>query len=383
MRSTFEKLVPALLVLVHCVAEGAVPHTFQPGQIISAQQMNENFAAISALAQNDGQVTNISVDCSTGPNALTQALSDSPLGQIEVTISGQCVEDHLKNKPFTYVTVGGDDSSSIVSDVVEVNYSTLIFEENINVTAGTLYVVRGALVGSGRFRSDVRGQAAQAFLDGSPARNPNQRMVSLGNGYIDLQDYGCIGNLNDSGLILSFNMSRIVLNMKESCGSSILSTGTSSKITINRAPGVNLSSQGATIIRGGADGATIYLGSAEYTYADDGSGNFAAAESTGVPPENINIHARNMRVQLENVCLSGGNGHYLTTVIGHIEPASSCTDTFGPNLVLNNGSHITSKAVLTGANTPAVSDSSSYEASFWWSAQPNYICDGCTSHTVE
>ena len=163
-------------------------------------------------------------------------------------------------------------------------------------------------------RSDVRGQAAQAFLDGSPARNPNQRMVSLGNGYIDLQDYGCIGNLNDSGLILSFNMSRIVLNMKESCGSSILSTGTSSKITINRAPGVNLSSQGATIIRGGADGATIYLGSAEYTYADDGS-NLTPTESTGVPPENINIQARNMNIQLENVCLSGTS--FLTTVIGH------------------------------------------------------------------
>ena len=121
MSPIFEKLVPALLVLMHCVAEGAVPHTFQPGQIISAQQMNENFAALSTIAPNGGHVTNISVDCSTGPNALTQALSDSPLGQIEVTISGECVEDNLKNKEFTYVTVIGDDSSSIVADVIEVN----------------------------------------------------------------------------------------------------------------------------------------------------------------------------------------------------------------------------------------------------------------------
>lgn len=377
MHPIYEKLVPSLLVLMHCVAEGAVPHTFQPGQIISAQQMNENFAALSTIAPNGGHVTNISVDCSTGPNALTQALSDAPLGEIEVTISGQCEEDHLENKQFTYVTVSGDDSSSIVADVIEVNFSTLVFEENINVTAGTLYVARGVLIGYGRFRSDVKGQAAQAFLDGSPARNPNQRMFSLGNGYIELQDYGCIGNLNDFGFILSYNMSRVVLNMEESCGSSLLAAGTNSKITVTRASGVNLSSQGMTQIRGAADGGTIYLGSAEYTYTDDGSGNLTPAESTGVPPEIINIQARNMNVQLENVCLNSGNTHYLTTVIGHIEPASSCTDTFGPNLVLNNGSHITSKAVLTGANAPTVSASSSYEASFWWFSQPNYICDGC------
>ena len=375
MRPIFEKLVPALLVLMHCVAEGAVPHTFQPGQIISAQQMNENFAALSTIAPNGGHVTNISVDCSTGPNALTQALSDSPLGQIEVTISGECVEDNLKNKEFTYVTVSGDDSASIVADVIEVNFSSLFFGENVNVTAGTLYVARGVLIGLGRFRSDLKGAAAQAFLDDSPGRNPNQRIGSFGNGYIELQDYGCIGNLNDSGFILSYNHSRIVLNMEESCGSSILYAGTNSKTTVTRAPGVNLSSQTATTIRGTADGGIIYLGSAEYTYADDGSGNFTPTESTGVPPENINIQARNMNIQLENVCLSGTS--FLTTVIGHIEPASSCTDTFGPNLFLNNGSHITSKAVLTGANAPITSASSSYEASFWWFAQPNYICDNC------
>lgn len=378
MRPIIEKLALTLLLLMHCVAEGAVPHTFQPGQIISSQQMNENFSALAALAQSGGQVTNISVDCSTGPNALTQALSDSPLGEIEVTISGQCVEDHLKNKPFTYVVIGGDDSSSIVADVIEVNSSTLAFGENVNVTAGTLYVVRGALVGYGRFRSDVKGPAAQAFLDGSPSRSPGNRMFALGNGYIELQDYGCIGNLNDSGLVLSYNMARVVLNMTESCGSSILAAGTSSKITVSRAPGVNLSSQGATIIRGGADGGTIYLGSAEFTYSDDGSGN-QVATSTGVPPEKINIVARNMNVQLENVCLSDDVHHFLTTVIGHLEPASSCIDTFGPTLVLNNGTHITSKAVLVGANAPTVSGSSSYGASVYPDARPNFICDGdCT-----
>ena len=364
-------LITVVPVLGSALAEAQVPHVFQPGQIISADHMNENFAA---LTQQGAKLESIAVDCSSGPNAITQALSESAARELEITISGTCIEDHLKTAPHTSVTILGDETSSIEADVLEVNFSSLVLETSAR--AGTIYVARGLLFSQKPFRTKEKGAAAQAFLDGSPARGPLFRMIALGNGYIDLSDYGCTGNSDDQGRILSYNHSRVVLNLKESCGSSVLSAGTLSKISIDRAAGALLSSAGETIIRGDIDGSSIYLGSAEFSQSTDESGK-TSSTPTGVLAETVNLVIRNMNINLQNVCLTQQHSNFLTTVVGHIEPASSCTNTFGSKLILNNGSHITSNSVLVGEDAPQVSSGSSYGASTNASGYANFFCDGC------
>ena len=71
-----------------------VPHVFQPGQVIESSKMNENFAF---LAQSGGgKRAEYNIDCSSGTNLLTETIAGASAREIDITISGVCVEDHLK-----------------------------------------------------------------------------------------------------------------------------------------------------------------------------------------------------------------------------------------------------------------------------------------------
>ena len=76
-----------------------VPHVFQPGQVIESSKMNENFAF---LAQSGGgKRAEYNIDCSSGTNLLTETIAGASATEIDITISGVCVEDHLKFDAYT------------------------------------------------------------------------------------------------------------------------------------------------------------------------------------------------------------------------------------------------------------------------------------------
>ena len=100
--------------------------------------------------------------------------------------------DHLKNKEFTYVTVSGDDSASIVADVIEVNFSSALWRKYECHGWDTLRR-KGVAIGLGRFRSDLKGKQQPGVPVTTARAKPQPTDGSFGNGYIELQDYGCIG----------------------------------------------------------------------------------------------------------------------------------------------------------------------------------------------
>ena len=326
-----------------------VPHVFQPGQVIESSKMNENFAF---LAQSGvGKRAEYNIDCSSGTNLLTETIAGASATEIDITISGVCVEDHLKFDAYTGVRILGDDSAAVDADILEISFALVGLE--VRASVGFLTVTRGAIEANLPFRSKAQTSRTAEFLD----RDPNNlsglpRIFGQGNAYIGLGDYGCEGGLDDFGSIAVYSHSRAGIFLKESCGSTGLFAGSLSRMSLRRDAGASFSTSQPTIIRV-RENASFILEGEEFSYPTNESGD-QVQEPTGIPPESISMQSRNATVSVVNVCLAGPN--ILTSSLGHFSPASSCPD--GSQLTLNNGSHITSGPSWENVN---VSSSSSYE----------------------
>lgn len=348
-----------------------VPHVFQPGQVIESSKMNENFAF---LAQSGGgKRAEYNIDCSSGTNLLTETIAGASAREIDITISGVCVEDHLKLDSFTGVRIFGDDSAALDADILEIAFAALSLE--VRASVGYLTVSRGAIEADLPFRSKAQTSRTAEFLD----RDPNNlfglpRIFGQGNAYIGLWDYGCEGGLDDFGSIAAYSHSRLGIFLKESCGSTGLFVGSLSRMSLGRDVGANFSTSRPTTIRA-RENASFILNGEEFSYPTDENGD-QVQEPTGVPPELISMQSRNATVSVVNICLDGPN--ILTSSLGHLSSASSCPD--GSQLTLNNGSHITSGPSWENVN---VSSSSSYEGGVFNDSRGFFANPGCSDCSVQ
>ena len=330
----------------------AVPHVFQPGQVIESAKMNENFAA---LASDASASATLSVDCSAGAS-LEEIVAGLNARNVTIDVSGACVGSTLAPPPWTRVRLRDAGAASLDYSVLDLSSAELFLE--VPMTAATVLLSRGRLLSGQPFRSRAQDETSLAFLGFTGQVTPGSTRFFSGEGsQISLQDYGCTGSSNDQGRILAYGASQVFFNLAESCESTIIATGSQTRFYFNKVSGAMLSANQPLIVRV-REGASFIWTGPEFTYPLDDSGN-QVETPTDIQPEVMQIQARNAILSVGNVCIAENvDISRMTSSSGFFSPNTSCTAS-GSALQVNGGSAITSGPEWTGIS---VSPSSVYRA---------------------
>lgn len=331
----------------------AVPHVFQPGQVIESAKMNENFAA---LASDASASATLSVDCSAGAS-LEQIVAGLNARNVTIDVSGACVGSTLAPPPWTRVRIRDAGAASLDYSVLDLSSAELFLE--VPMTAATVLLSRGRLLSGQPFRSRAQDETSLAFLGLTNVENPEGTRLFAGEGsQVSLQDYGCTGSGDPQGKILAYGASQVFFNVKASCESTIIATGSQTRFYFNKEAGAMLSANMPLVVRV-REGASFIWTGPEFTYPTDDSGN-QVETPTAIQPEVMQLQARNAILSVGNVCIAENFGGIsrITSSSGFFSPNTSCAAS-GSLLQVNGGSAITSGPEWTGVS---VSPSSVYKA---------------------
>ena len=342
------------LIMLGAVApvNAAVPHVFQPGQVIQSAEMNENFAALASEASASAT---LSVDCAAGAS-LENIVGSLNARNATIEVSGACVGNTLAPPPWTRVRIRDAGGASLDYSVLDLSSAELFLE--VPMTAATVQLSRGRLLSNQSFRSRAQDEVSLAFLGLTNVALDGTRFFAGEGSQISLQDYGCTGSSNDQGRILAYGASQVFFNVKASCESTVIATGSQTRFYFNKESGAMLSANMPLVVRV-REGASFIWTGPEFTYPMDDSGN-QIETPTGIQPEVMQIQARNAILSVGNVCIAENLGvlSRLTSSTGFFSPNTSCAES-GASLQVNGGSAITSGSEWTGIS---VSPSSVYKA---------------------
>lgn len=323
----------------------AVPHVFQPGQVIESAKMNENFAS---LASDASASATLSVDCSAGAS-LEEIVAGLNARNVTIDVSGACVGSTLAPPPWTRVRIRDAGAASLDYSVLDLSSAELFLE--VPMTAATVLLSRGRLHSGQPFRSRTQDETSLA------ARTDGTRLFAGEGSQVSLQDYGCAAGVDELGLILAYGASQVVINVKTSCGSTYIATGSQSRFYFNKEAGAMLSTDMPLVVRV-REGASFIWTGPEFSYPMDDSGN-QVETPTGIQPEVMRLQARNAILSVSNVCIAeSSDDSQITSSTGSFSPNTSCAGS-GASLRVNGGSAITSSAEWIDIS---VSPSSLYKA---------------------